>query len=268
MGASCRSLAKAAACDKRTIADTLKIMALPRRTAILTTLALSGAAFAAAPAGQPLAPRADDGLLRPVSLARDLRRVEPGVSDTGPLSTSLRTYSAELGVPDAFRDVYRLQSGPRAGQFARVSGSGGVVAVYPRGQYTLTGDGLRADIPNDTVFYIDGVPGGGGNGGGSGGEGGLSARIDPRVGGLIATGPDASCAPHAQPLDPRTEVNRPHSVPSVTPFNNPDDDARSRATAREQAIQEREAEYFDRGTRLFTDSEFRAQRVSGMLRGR
>jgi hypothetical protein len=231
----------------------------------------AAAAIASSHGAQPTGSRADGGLMRPVSLARDLRRVEAGVSDAGPLSTSLRSYSADLGVPDAFRDVYRVQHGPRAGQFARVAGGGGVVAVYPRGTYTSTSKGLRADIPNDTIFYIDGIPGS---------EpdrrralepsGAIPTRIDGRLNpSLDASGPIAS---HVEPIDLRLSTRVVDAgvefLPGVAPTRSPADEARARAEAREQMILEREMEFFERGSRLFSDPDFRAQRVAGMLRGR
>lgn len=98
------------------------------------------------------------------------KRVEQGVSDTGPLRVGMRDVGVDLIVPTGFRDVFEIQPGgpapfgrPGAGsfpgsprQFARINGA--VTAVFPRSIYTPTDDGVVAEIPPGTIFYVGGVP--------------------------------------------------------------------------------------------------------------
>lgn len=102
------------------------------------------------------------------------KRVEQGVSDTGPLRVGVRDQGVDLLVPTGFRDVFEIQPGgpvPPGGaggpgfnaassntqkQFARVNGA--VIAVFPRSIYTPTEDGIVAEIPPGTIFYIGGLP--------------------------------------------------------------------------------------------------------------
>ncbi|MBC7770924.1 MAG: hypothetical protein H7210_00380 [Pyrinomonadaceae bacterium] len=109
---------------------------------------------------------------RPVGPLRPtFKRIEQGVSDTGPFRVGVRDPGVDLLVPTGFRDVFEIQPGgpaPQAGQgyrgtpniqrqFARVNGA--VVAVFPRSIYTPTDDGgVIVEIPPGTIFYVGGIP--------------------------------------------------------------------------------------------------------------
>jgi hypothetical protein len=97
-----------------------------------------------------------------------LQRVEQGVADLGPGSTSLRQPPAQLGLPTDFAGVYRIPetaNSPYAGWYARVAGMGGLVAVFPRSTYRQNPDGsYTATLPPGTKFLVGGVPIGGGGG--------------------------------------------------------------------------------------------------------
>lgn len=84
----------------------------------------------------------------------ELTPVEQRVSDTGPLSTSLRQLQPGLGVPYGFDQVYRVPG--RDDLLMRFDG--GVTAVFPESVYTSNGDGgVSTLVPPNTVFYI-GLP--------------------------------------------------------------------------------------------------------------
>ena len=95
--------------------------------------------------------------------SQPFREIEQGVEDTSPFGTTRRVFRADLRVPSNFEKVYRVDPSVRfapgvrapsngSGLFARVSG--GLVAVYSRGQYQTTRRGTSIDIPTDTVFLI------------------------------------------------------------------------------------------------------------------
>lgn len=100
-----------------------------------------------------------------------LKPVEPGRTDTGPLAASNRVLPADLRMPLGFDRVYRFQA--RAGgrspveMFARRSG--GVTAVFPRSQYTESPEGPIPSVPPGTTFYLGSLPDSvtGGDGAGS-----------------------------------------------------------------------------------------------------
>jgi|GEM_PF-2370553 len=243
----------------------------------MTLVALVGFAAALSIGGLAAAQPDSGTLLRPYAPREGLRRVEQGVADAGPLSISLRDLSGDLRTPDAFRDVYRLPNsvGRRAGQFARVSGNGGIIAVYPRGTYTPTSNGLRADVPPGTIFYIGGIPPDPpGLGPPTGPSAAISLRIDPRVDrGLEPPEDRGVITPRIDSIATRlsTRVIPAMDVAPVDPPRAavPDDTQRARAAdAREQRLREREAELLDLGGRLFSDPEFRSQRIATIIRGR
>jgi len=96
------------------------------------------------------------------------KRIEQGISDTGPLRASLRNLGVDLLVPTGFRDVFEIQPAASPSlpgfqpnsdtqkRFARVNGA--VVAVFPRSVYTPTDDGIVAELPSGTIFYVGGLP--------------------------------------------------------------------------------------------------------------
>lgn len=93
------------------------------------------------------------------------RKVEQGIGDVGPGSTSLRNLQVDLRVPTGFESVYELQ---RTNPFAPpgqqtttlyMRADGGVSAVFPRSIYAQGGGGLVPQIPPDTIFYIGALPG-------------------------------------------------------------------------------------------------------------
>lgn len=243
----------------------------------MTHVALVGLAAALSIGGLAVAQPDSSALLRPYAPREGLRRVEQGVADAGPLSISLRDLSGDLRTPDAFRDVYRLPNsvGRRGGQFARVSGNGGIIAVYPRGAYTPTSNGLRADVPPGTIFYIGGIPPDPpGFGPATGPSGAISLRIDPRVDrGLEPPEDRGVIMPRIDSIATRL-FTRVIAARDEAPFEPPravapDDAQRARAAdAREQRLREREAELLDLGARLFSDPEFRSQRIATIIRGR
>lgn len=107
-------------------------------------------------AGQP----AERAAPRPLSVDRDLRRVEQGEADVNPLyATTTRDMGIDLRRPDDFSTLYQIDpnsSSRLAGRFARVAGGGGMVAVFSRGRYLETRRGLFAEIPPDTVYLLGG----------------------------------------------------------------------------------------------------------------
>lgn len=252
---------------------------LARAKRAMAHVALVGLAAALSIGGLAMAQPDSGALLRPYVPREGLRRVEQGVADAGPLSISLRDLSGDLRTPDAFRDVYRLPDsvGRRAGQFARVSGNGGIIAVYPRGTYTPTSNGLRADVPPGTIFYLGGIPPDPpGLGPMTGPSGAIALRIDPRLD-VGEAGPveRGVITPRIEPIATRLSTR---ILPATTDAL-PDlargalappsaaDIARA-ADAREQRLREREAELLELGGRLFSDPEFRSQRIATIIRGR
>lgn len=84
----------------------------------------------------------------------DLERVDQGIADRGSLSTSLRQIDSGLQQPNGFQQLYRVPGG--SGDLMRVDGA--LYAVFPQSVYSSTEDGMVADIPPGTVFYIGGLP--------------------------------------------------------------------------------------------------------------
>ncbi len=97
---------------------------------------------------------------------RDLKVVEPGVGDVGPVATGTRLLPTDLRQPSGFERVYRVPGSTRgvyglapseAGErLARVDGA--ITAVFPRSEYVKTKKGIRPVFPADTIFYIGNSP--------------------------------------------------------------------------------------------------------------
>jgi hypothetical protein len=78
------------------------------------------------------------------------RPLDSGVSDRGPLSTSLRESRIDFRKPLGFERVYDLPGDDD--RLLRVSGA--LYATFPRSYYSRTKRGTMPVIPNDTVFHI------------------------------------------------------------------------------------------------------------------
>lgn len=89
-----------------------------------------------------------------------LRRVEPQVADIGPLSSSGRLpQGTSLRQPNDFVGLYQVPpevDSPYAGWFARVRG--GMIAVFPKGDYIADKDGVYPLVPPNTVYLLGGIP--------------------------------------------------------------------------------------------------------------
>jgi hypothetical protein len=183
--------------------------------------------------------------LQPFSLELvQLRKVDQGYGDIGPLSTSLRQVAFDLHTPDAFREVYQIPAdadSPYAGWLARVQGNGGLVAVFQRSEYMQVKKGMAPQVPAGTRYLVGGLnlvleapramP-----------EGWVSMRIDTRV-------PETNAASLEQsPLHPVT-----HRSEEVPPERI------------EQQRRQRDSELTDRISRMFEDDGFRAERVERLL---
>ena len=102
----------------------------------------------------------------------DAERLDAGLEDVGPTSTSLRTPADDLRQPTGFGDVFRLGG---SDTFARFDG--GITALFPRSVYTPSRFGLVPTVPPGTHFSIGepptwllrqyGIGAGGGTEGGS-----------------------------------------------------------------------------------------------------
>ena len=89
----------------------------------------------------------------PAFAQSELKPVDQGFEDQGPLAASRRLAPTDLRAPSAFDRVFRVTNGGRdTGSFARVQGA--LVAVFPRSQYNLTSKGLSIPTPAGTVFHI------------------------------------------------------------------------------------------------------------------
>ncbi len=89
-----------------------------------------------------------------------LKPVEPGRTDTGPLAASNRVLPADLRMPLGFDRVYRFQArgGGRSPVEMFARRSGGVTAVFPRSQYTESPEGPIPSVPPGTTFYLGSLP--------------------------------------------------------------------------------------------------------------
>jgi hypothetical protein len=86
-----------------------------------------------------------------------LERVEPGVSDMGPLGVEIRHPIHDMRMPLDFEALYRGVGANGTPWFARRDG--GITAVFPRSWYVPTQYGEVSIIPPDTIFYIGDPPG-------------------------------------------------------------------------------------------------------------
>lgn len=86
-----------------------------------------------------------------------LERVEPGISDLGPLGVEVRQPLVDLRMPLDFEALYRGVGVDGTPWFARRDA--GITAVFPRSWYVLTRYGEVSVIPPDTTFYIGDPPG-------------------------------------------------------------------------------------------------------------
>jgi hypothetical protein len=94
----------------------------------------------------------------------ELKRVEAFVADMGALSTSGRQQKADLRLPNDFGGVYQIPKDadtPYAGWFARARG--GMIAVFPRGSYVPSDNGMVPIVPPNTRYILGNVPLGFGN---------------------------------------------------------------------------------------------------------
>ena len=80
----------------------------------------------------------------------DLRVVEPGVDDVGPLSTGLKIEPIGLSVGNGFDRVYQAADG--SGPFFRSSGN--LFAVFDRSVYVNRGNRFMPEVPPGTTFHI------------------------------------------------------------------------------------------------------------------
>ncbi|MEM7628533.1 MAG: hypothetical protein AAF356_03825 [Planctomycetota bacterium] len=123
-----------------------------------------------------------------VASAQDeLELVDQGLSDVGPLGTSLRQVPLDLRLPSGFDRVYELPGRSISGErrFARFDG--GVAALFARSDYLATANGPLALIPPGTVFVIGGSDDllTGGAAARRASDLGRSRRLDLRAGGDV-----------------------------------------------------------------------------------
>lgn len=144
-----------------------------------------------------------------------LTRVEPGVSDLGPLGVEVRQPLVDLRMPLDFEALYRGIGVDGRPWYARRDA--GITAVFPRSWYVPTRYGEVSVIPPDTTFYIGdppgllasrlglGTPGRGSSTDHSGGLR-LDSRIDLRFGSTHPTA--AARAPEVEAEGARVGVRR------------------------------------------------------------
>jgi hypothetical protein len=120
-------------------------------------------AFAGTTHAQPIQQSATPAVTRV-----ELKPVEQGIGDVGPLSTNLRSQPTDLRMPIRFDRVYRLSDvaasqpiwrGPgRSTANAQPDGfvrfNAGVSAVFPFSAYATGRGGLIAEVPPGTVFHL------------------------------------------------------------------------------------------------------------------
>lgn len=80
----------------------------------------------------------------------DLRVVEPGIQDVGPLSSGLKVQPLGLSIGNGFDQVY--QAADSSGPFFRTSG--GLFAVFDRSVYINWGNRFIPEVPPGTTFHI------------------------------------------------------------------------------------------------------------------
>jgi hypothetical protein len=117
--------------------------------------ALAAAVTAASlPAAAQLIPSAQ------LPSASDLKPVDPGAGDTGPLSRSTRLVQLDLRLNKQFEGVYSFERTDAFGhtQTWYVRSDGGLTAIFPRSQYVDGAGGLLAQVPAGTVWLIGGLP--------------------------------------------------------------------------------------------------------------
>jgi hypothetical protein len=85
-------------------------------------------------------------------LSLDLRPVEQGIADRGPLDGGMRSIDSGLQMPSGYRQCFERPGGG----FMRADG--GLVATFDQSIYVQSRDGLLPDIPASTTFVIGGVP--------------------------------------------------------------------------------------------------------------
>ncbi|HWB19065.1 MAG TPA: hypothetical protein VG711_02105, partial [Phycisphaerales bacterium] len=116
--------------------------------------ALAAAGIVGFSDGRAMAQQVSDTHIPNASHSQDLKEVDQGFGDEGPLRTSLRDFSVDLRLPTGFQKVYQVPG--REDELMRVSG--GLIAVFPRSVYaTGRGGGQLPLIPPGTVYYIGGI---------------------------------------------------------------------------------------------------------------
>lgn len=90
-------------------------------------------------------------LLAAPALAQ-LKAVDQGVADRGPLSASHRMMPLDLRVPTGFDRVYEGRNEHGSRVFLRIDGA--IIAAFPASVYEPTEQGQIALIPPGTVFHI------------------------------------------------------------------------------------------------------------------
>ena len=85
-------------------------------------------------------------------LSLDLKPVEQGIADRGPLDGGMRWINLGLQLPSGYRQCFERPGGG----FMRADG--GLVATFQQSIYMQSKEGLMPDIPASTTFVIGGVP--------------------------------------------------------------------------------------------------------------
>ncbi len=85
----------------------------------------------------------------------DLRKVDQGVADRGPLSTSTRSLQTDLRSGGDFRTLYQIPltaNSIYAGYYVRRSG--GVLVVFPQSTYSLSRAGVIPSLPPNAIYLL------------------------------------------------------------------------------------------------------------------
>ncbi len=89
--------------------------------------------------------------------ASNVKKVDQGIADAGPLNRSLLQVPIDTRVDDGFQQVFEVAASPH-GPVQYMRSAGGLHAVFPQSEYINVRDGILPVTPAGVVYWIGPPP--------------------------------------------------------------------------------------------------------------